>query len=254
MDLCARSRFGEWLQRRGGYLIVVPFAIFQSWDGRISSVPSRFFIVSAVIAAVIWWLFAREMTAKTLNGSRIHTAVLGFQEFMNRVDAERLKTMPPNTFEKFLAICHGAGSRAPLGAGFRRDRERSADLVRRRRRLRYGMGFNPIFFSPVPCTAWRRICTRYSFPPRGQVLRDQDGAVVAASGAEEVFWRRIWRRRRRRVLSRLRRLKNLVRPERLELPTLCSEGRCSIQLSYGRIKEASQTRPSVASLSQGRLG
>jgi hypothetical protein len=26
-----------------------------------------------------------------------------------------------------------------------------------------------------------------------------------------------------------------VRPERLELPTLCSEGRCSIQLSYGRV-------------------
>jgi hypothetical protein len=29
-------------------------------------------------------------------------------------------------------------------------------------------------------------------------------------------------------------MNNLVRPERLELPTLCSEGRCSIQLSYGR--------------------
>jgi hypothetical protein len=29
-------------------------------------------------------------------------------------------------------------------------------------------------------------------------------------------------------------VKILVRPERLELPTLCSEGRCSIQLSYGR--------------------
>ena len=28
----------------------------------------------------------------------------------------------------------------------------------------------------------------------------------------------------------------MVRPERLELPTLCSEGRCSIQLSYGRTK------------------
>jgi hypothetical protein len=27
----------------------------------------------------------------------------------------------------------------------------------------------------------------------------------------------------------------MVRPERLELPTLCSEGRCSIQLSYGRV-------------------
>ena len=31
-------------------------------------------------------------------------------------------------------------------------------------------------------------------------------------------------------------LGDVVRPERLELPTLCSEGRCSIQLSYGRSK------------------
>lgn len=29
-------------------------------------------------------------------------------------------------------------------------------------------------------------------------------------------------------------LKNLVRPERLELPTTWFEARCSIQLSYGR--------------------
>ena len=29
----------------------------------------------------------------------------------------------------------------------------------------------------------------------------------------------------------------LARPERLELPTLCSEGRCSIHLSYGRIAD-----------------
>src|SRR5579872_898287 len=28
--------------------------------------------------------------------------------------------------------------------------------------------------------------------------------------------------------------KKLARPERFELPTLCFEGRCSIQLSYGR--------------------
>jgi hypothetical protein len=30
----------------------------------------------------------------------------------------------------------------------------------------------------------------------------------------------------------------MVRPERLELPTLCSEGRCSIHLSYGRVPES----------------
>ena len=28
--------------------------------------------------------------------------------------------------------------------------------------------------------------------------------------------------------------KEVARPERFELPTLCFEGRCSIQLSYGR--------------------
>ena len=30
-------------------------------------------------------------------------------------------------------------------------------------------------------------------------------------------------------------LKRVARPERFELPTLCFEGRCSIQLSYGRV-------------------
>ena len=34
----------------------------------------------------------------------------------------------------------------------------------------------------------------------------------------------------------------MARPERFELPTLCFEGRCSIQLSYGR-NTASLTHP-----------
>src|SRR4029077_18379554 len=82
--------------------IFIPFAVFQfmGWADFLSSVPVL--LVCLAISAMIWWLFARVMTAKTLKGSRIHTAVLGFQEFMNRVDAERLKTMPPDTFEKFL--------------------------------------------------------------------------------------------------------------------------------------------------------
>ena len=50
---------------------------------------------------------------------------------MNRVDADRLKRMPPDTFEKYLALCDGVGCGASLGAGVRRHRERSAELVRR---------------------------------------------------------------------------------------------------------------------------
>src|SRR5580698_8173572 len=47
--------------------------------------------------------------------------------------------------------------------------------------------------------------------------------------------------RRREILaqgawcvSRTMACQGMARPERLELPTLCFEGRCSIQLSYGR--------------------
>ena len=37
-------------------------------------------------------------------GARTRIAVLGFQEFMNRVDADRIKRMPPDTFEKYLPL------------------------------------------------------------------------------------------------------------------------------------------------------
>ncbi len=66
-------------------------------------------IVSVLISAVIWWLFARQMTAKTVRGARTRVAVLGFQEFMNRVDADRIKNMPPDTFEKFLPYAMALG-------------------------------------------------------------------------------------------------------------------------------------------------
>ena len=69
--------------------ILIVFALIQYTGGMnfFSSVPVL--VVSVLLSAVIWWLFARVMTAKTLKGARVHVAVLGFQEFMNRVDADR---------------------------------------------------------------------------------------------------------------------------------------------------------------------
>jgi|ERR1700722_9267580 len=89
--------------------ILIPFAIFQylGWANFLNSVP--LLIVCVLLSAVIWWLFARVMTAKTLKGVRTRVAVLGFQEFMNRVDAERLKLMPATTFEKFLPYAMALG-------------------------------------------------------------------------------------------------------------------------------------------------
>jgi hypothetical protein len=91
------------------FAILIPFAIFQymGWANFLNSI--SLLIVCLLVSAVIWWLFARVMTAKTVKGGRIHIAVLGFQEFMNRVDAERLKVMPPTTFEKFLPYAMALG-------------------------------------------------------------------------------------------------------------------------------------------------
>jgi hypothetical protein len=90
-------------------LILAPFALvqFTGYKDFFSSISTL--IVSALISAVIWWLFARQMTAKTMKGGRTRVAVLGFQEFMQRVDADRLKRMPPDTFEKYLPYAMALG-------------------------------------------------------------------------------------------------------------------------------------------------
>ncbi|HMK31721.1 MAG TPA: DUF2207 domain-containing protein [Terriglobales bacterium] len=66
-------------------------------------------VISIGISLVIVWLFGRQMVAKTVLGARTRVQVLGFQEFMNRVDADRLKRMPPDTFEKFLPYAMALG-------------------------------------------------------------------------------------------------------------------------------------------------
>jgi uncharacterized membrane protein len=128
------------------FVILIPLAIFQyfGWANFLNSVP--LLIVCGAISALVWWLFARVMTAKTAKGARTCIAVLGFQEFMNRVDAERLKLMPPNTFEKYLAFAMALGVEHHWAKAF-------DGLVKDPPQWYvgsgggYGTGFNPIFFS-----------------------------------------------------------------------------------------------------------
>jgi uncharacterized membrane protein YgcG len=98
-----------------GYSIVAGVVIailvigvqIMGWMNLFYSIP--LVIGSVVVSALIWWLFARQMTAKTVTGARTRIAVLGFQEFMNRVDSDRIKRMPPDTFEKFLPYAMALG-------------------------------------------------------------------------------------------------------------------------------------------------
>jgi len=129
-----------------GVLIFILFVGLQflGWANLFNSIPLM--VVCALISAVIWWLFARVMTAKTVKGGRVRIAVLGFQEFMNRVDAERLKKMPPTTFEKYLPYAMALGVEHHWAQAF-------AGIVQDPPSWYVGpgygpgMGFNPIFFS-----------------------------------------------------------------------------------------------------------
>ena len=126
--------------------ILIPFVILQylGWANFFNSVPLM--VGCVLISALIWWLFARVMTAKTVKGARTRIAVLGFQEFMNRVDADRLKTLPPTTFEKYLAYAMALGVEHHWAQAF-------AGIVKDPPTWYVGPGgpyvgvFNPIFFS-----------------------------------------------------------------------------------------------------------
>ncbi len=127
------------------FVIVIPFAVSQyfGWANFFNS--AVLLVVCLAVSALIWWLFARVMTAKTVKGARARIAVLGFQEFMNRVDAERLKLMPPTTFEKYLAFAMALGVEHHWAQAF-------AGIVKDPPQWYvgpggYGGGFNPIFFS-----------------------------------------------------------------------------------------------------------
>jgi hypothetical protein len=90
-------------------LIGVPFLLLQ-FGGILdlfASVPMA--VLAVVLSAAIILLFGRQMTAKSLLGVRTRVKILGFEEFMTRVDAERLKTLPPDTFEKYLPYAMALG-------------------------------------------------------------------------------------------------------------------------------------------------
>jgi uncharacterized membrane protein YgcG len=65
--------------------------------------------VGLLLTVLIVFLFGRQLSAKTVRGARTRVACLGFKEFMTRVDGDRIKRMPPDTFERFLPYAMAFG-------------------------------------------------------------------------------------------------------------------------------------------------
>ncbi len=90
-------------------IIAVPFVLLQITGQAQFFLAPGIAIASIVLALLIVVLIGRLMTAKTLRGVRTVVEIQGFREFMNRVEGDRLRTMPPDTFEKFLPYAMALG-------------------------------------------------------------------------------------------------------------------------------------------------
>ena len=121
-----------------------PFVLAQvlGWGSMLDS--PGLLIAAGILAVIIVFLFARIMTAKSLKGVRTKVEILGFQEFINRVDADRLKRMPPDTFEKFLPYAMALGIENRWAKAFQ-------GIAQNQPTWYVGptpyVGFNPIFFA-----------------------------------------------------------------------------------------------------------
>jgi uncharacterized membrane protein len=102
-------------------------------------------VVGIGVAALIVILFGRQMTAKSLMGVRTRVRILGFEEFMNRVDADRLKRMPPDTFEKYLPYAMALGVEHRWAQAFK-------DILREPPRWYTGPSYPGTYWNPIMFT------------------------------------------------------------------------------------------------------
>lgn len=93
----------------GVLLIVAPFLVAQVTGVYQFFRSPLLAFISVAIALFIVWFFGRHLTAKTIKGMRALVGVQGFREFMMRVDGDRLRKFPPDTFEKFLPYAMALG-------------------------------------------------------------------------------------------------------------------------------------------------
>ncbi len=124
-------------------LIGLPFILLQATHTADFFLSPLMAVISIAAAAIIILLFGWQMTAKSILGQRTRIQILGFQEFMNRVDADRLKRMPPDTFEKYLPYAMSLGVEHRWAQAFK-------DIVRDPPSWYYSpTGYGPYGWSPI---------------------------------------------------------------------------------------------------------
>jgi len=94
------------------------------WTGTViarhSGMQTLPFVIAAVLTALIVFVYGRAVHARTLEGTRGLEGVLGFKEFLARVESNRynLVKLTPDMFEKFLPFAMALGCESHWAKAF----------------------------------------------------------------------------------------------------------------------------------------
>ena len=122
------------------------------------------FIIAGVLSGLIMAAFGIYMPARTVTGARTLEKILGFEEFMNRVEGDRLRDFvkTPEMFERFLPYAMAFGVEKKWAAAFQ-------DIMREPPRWYAGAGygqFNASVFSNRLSTMATQASSTMSSSPR----------------------------------------------------------------------------------------
>ena len=92
----------------GGLLLALPFSLFSVWEGAAPG-GTLSMLVALASSGLLVLAFARVMPRKTFKGARTKLQILGFQEFLERAEKDRLNRLPTDTLHKWLPYAIALG-------------------------------------------------------------------------------------------------------------------------------------------------
>jgi uncharacterized membrane protein len=127
-----------------GMLVGVLFVFGSGWLMSMSGIARVTWVVTGVLTGAVICAFGYYMGARTVLGARARAKVLGFEEFLGRVEKDRIERIvrTPDMFEKFLPFAMALGVEKKWVASFAGIAMQPPQWYA----APYGVGFNPVFF------------------------------------------------------------------------------------------------------------
>ncbi|MFZ0820953.1 MAG: DUF2207 domain-containing protein [Candidatus Acidiferrales bacterium] len=100
---------GGWMA--GGIIVGVMLALFGNWIAASLGMAPLPFIISGIATGLVMLVFGYFMPARTDKGERALEGVLGFEDFLQHVESDRIERIEktPEMFEKFLPFAMALG-------------------------------------------------------------------------------------------------------------------------------------------------